>query len=167
MRKVIAALVVLTLAVGALAAGTLAASAGEEKAGEEKTANRFEFVLRFTGESRIDNDGSSSLTVGDTYVSLDEVFDAKGEQQVGRLAIDCVIIALPTPEDSTELSRCHGALLQNDSKLLLSTVTTGEELNGRKIHLAVVGGTGRYQSAAGEAVNDLTTDTSRLIVNLR
>lgn len=158
MRRFVATVVALALSAGALTITALSASAGPEE--------HLEFVLRLAGENRMDNDGDSALSVGDTYVARNDVLDSKGEQSVGRLAIDCVIIAFPTESDPTELSRCHGALIQNDGKLMLSTVTTQGELNNQRIGLAVIGGTGRYRGATGEAVNDLTAGKSRLFVDL-
>lgn len=119
-------------------------------------------VLRFldvqgtTADLDVGDPGSSP---GDTLFFDNTLRDRRDTQTLGRFVSRC------TQVTGTDF-HCQGSLLLEGATIELATTTDFDDPGG--IVAAVVGGTGRYQGASGEAriSPTATAGTSQLVVHL-
>lgn len=142
-----------TVAAGAVAAtalaGTLTASAAPAPAApgpfadarSAATVLRYDIRFRPQDENYVDV-GSPGPGIGDLLVFQDQILDRRGKQ-VGVEGGSCTITALLGAGFQTH---CLGTVSLPQGQIAFQGLVT----DAPEKHMAVVGGTGRYRTAAGE-----------------
>jgi hypothetical protein len=114
------------------------------------------------GETYLDL-GAPGPSNGDRVEFADRLFDTRGNE-VGRNVADCVhVIVGPPPASATELGSCQITLLLKEGKVVLAGAYGSDEMPAGALSFAVVGGTGRYRGAKGEAVSQFLHNHSAWI----
>jgi hypothetical protein len=133
---------VATLAVVAGGAVTASAAAPAASASSGRT---LEFVVEFRPfDQNFVDVGAPGISIGDASVFRDQLLDARG-RRVGEEAGTCLITDVAADGVQT---LCNGGIVLRDGQIEFQGVAT----NAPSKTLAVVGGTGRYRGASGEAV---------------
>jgi hypothetical protein len=119
-------------------------------------------VLRFKdveGDTTALDVGEVGASPGDTLFFDNLLRDSSGRESVGRFVSRCTQV-------TASAHHCQGTLLLGGSQLDLATTTKFGDPAG--IIASVVGGTGQYAGAGGEAriTPTATSGTSRLVVRL-
>jgi hypothetical protein len=145
-------------AVSASAAPSAAPAAAPPAAAARGTVLRYDIAFRPLDENFVDI-GTPGPGIGDLLVFQDRILD-RG-RQVGVQGGSCTITAL-LPEDHFQ-THCTGTVVLPGGQIAFQGLVT----DAPEKRMAVVGGTGRYRTAAGElTVLEHADDTGTLTVRL-
>lgn len=109
--------------------------------------------------------GEDGLRLGDRLTARFPLTDATGESTLGKGHLDCVVQRQITdgPEGPGGLYRCSYLLRLADGDLIIE----GLDPHGPGVYtMAVLGGTGAFAGAAGEATLTDTSVTTEFVISL-
>jgi hypothetical protein len=155
MRRTI--LISTTLAVALLLGGVAVAGAAPTGKPDGAKGRTLHFDVRFSPFHLVDVGGDGAPNLGD-YVVFHDVLLVDG-RQVGDEGGSC-----PLVDVEQQVIHCTGTIRLADGQITFQGLTTTAATK----HLAVTGGTGRYQGVAGEAtLVEFPDQTGTLTVRLR
>jgi hypothetical protein len=151
------ALISTTLALLLLLGGVAIAGAASTAKPAEPKAKTLRFDVRFSPFHLVDADGDGATSLGD-YTVFHDILLRDG-QQVGDEGGTCPIVDI-----QQGLIHCTGTIRLPGGQLTFQGLTTTAPTK----LVAITGGTGRYQGAAGEAtLVEFGDDTGTLTIRLR
>lgn len=151
------ALISTTLALLLLLGGVAIASAAPTAKPAEPKAKTLRFDVRFSPFHLVDADGDGATSLGD-YTVFHDILLRDG-QEVGDEGGTCPIVDI-----QQGLIHCTGTIRLPGGQLTFQGLTTTAPTK----LVAITGGTGRYQGAAGEAtLVEFGDDTGTLTIRLR
>lgn len=151
------ALISTTLAPLLLLGGVAIAGAAPTAKPAEPKAKTLRFDVRFSPFHLVDADGDGATSLGD-YTVFHDILLRDG-QQVGDEGGTCPIVDI-----QQGLIHCTGTIRLPGGQLTFQGLTTTAPTK----LMAITGGTGRYQGAAGEAtLVEFGDDTGTLTIRLR
>jgi hypothetical protein len=140
-RRLVFAAGIASVATLALGASSLAAAPAQQR-----VALRLNLVERIASEHLVDT-GKHGLSVGDHNITRSDILDTNGKV-VGHADGDCVITGVGKQLGGV----CHGVITLRDGQLV-GVFAFGP--GGSTRAQAIVGGTGAYAGAHGQAIVDV------------